>query len=36
MSEKGYLRKSITEVVYRMNNAYLAELCTLIYEKHQD
>ena len=24
------------EVVYMMNNLYLAELCTLIYEKHQD
>ena len=24
------------EVIYMMNNLYLAELCHLLYEKHQD
>ena len=24
------------EIVYIMNNLYLAELCHLLYEKHQD
>ena len=34
--EEDYMIDPSPEVVYMMNNLYLAELCNLIYEKHQD
>lgn len=34
--EEDYCRDPSPEVVYRMNNAYLAELCYLIVEKDKE
>ena len=34
--EEDYMMDPSPEVVYMMNNLYLAELCHLLYEKHQD